>query len=77
MLTRFQTVLTFVKNCSRGARYFNAAANELIGRDVYDHLTGSVAQSLMCLLPIFDPDGVVQNPLDFYPFYPVGFKVEI
>ena len=31
---------------------------DIIGRDVYDHLTGSGAQSLRCLLPIFDPDGV-------------------
>jgi hypothetical protein len=73
MLTRFQTVLTSKENCSRGARYFNTAANERIGRDVYDHLTGSGAQSLMCLLPIFDPDGVGQNPLDFFPFHRVRF----
>ncbi len=33
-----------------------------IGSDVYDQLTGSGAQSLKCLLPIFDPDGVGQNP---------------
>jgi hypothetical protein len=45
----------------------------IIGSYVYDHLTGSGAQSLMCLLPIFDPDGVGQNPLDFSPFHPVGF----
>jgi hypothetical protein len=31
----------FEKNNSRGARYFNAAANESIGSDVYDHLTGA------------------------------------
>ena len=73
----FPRALAFKKNNSKGARYFNAAANERFGRDVYDHLTGSVAQSLMCLLPIFYPDGVVQNPLDFSPFYPVGFKDEI
>ena len=50
-----------MKNNTEGAWYFNAAANEIIGTDVYDHLTGSGAQSLRCLLPIFDPDGVGQN----------------
>jgi hypothetical protein len=59
------------KNNTEGAWYFNAAANEIIGTDVYDHLTGSGAQSLKCLLPIFDPDGVGQNPSDFFCFFAV------
>jgi hypothetical protein len=41
---------------------------DIIDTDVYDHLTWSGAQSLGCLLPIFDPDGVGQNPLDFFLF---------
>jgi len=47
---------------------------DIIGTDEYDHLTGSGAQSLGCLLPIFDPDGVGKNPLDFFPFHRVRFK---
>ena len=31
----------FEKNNTVGSRYFNAAANEIIGTDVFDHLTGS------------------------------------
>ena len=31
----------FVKNSTEGVRYFNAAANERIGSNVYDHLRGS------------------------------------
>jgi len=46
------------------------------GSNVSNHLTGSGAQSLWCLLPIFDPDGVGQNPLDFSPFRRVGLKDE-
>jgi hypothetical protein len=41
---------------------------------LYDHLTGSWAQSLWCLLPIFDPDGVGQNPSDFFPLRRARFK---
>jgi len=33
-------------------------------------------QSLRCLLTIFDPDGVGQNPLDFSPFHRARFKDE-
>ncbi len=47
---------------------------DIIGTNEYDHLTGSGAQSLGCLLPIFDPDGVGQNPLDFFPFHRVRFS---
>ena len=42
-----------MKNSTRGARYFNAAT--MVRHDVYDRLTGSWSQSLLCLLPIFDP----------------------
>ncbi len=41
MLTRFHTALAFVKKNRKGARYFNAAANERIGSAMYGHLTGS------------------------------------
>ena len=47
-----------------------------IGRDVYDHLNGVGSQSLRCLLPIFDPDWVGHNPLDFSPFHRARFKDE-
>ena len=60
----------FVKNSTEGARYFDAAGDRNYRHYVYDHLTGSWSQSLRCLLPIFDPDGVGQNPLDFSPLHP-------
>ena len=65
-----------VKINRKRARYFNAAANERIGSAMYVHLTGSGSQSLRCLLPIFDPDGAGQNPLDFSPFRGARFKDE-
>jgi hypothetical protein len=49
---------------------------EFLGSDVYVHLTGSGAQSLPFLLPIFDHDGAGQNPLDFSPFRGARFKDE-
>ena len=49
---------------------------DFLGSDVYDHLTGSGAQSLTYLLPIFDPDGAGQNPLDFSPFRCARLKDE-
>ena len=34
---------------------------------------GVGSQSPSCLLPIFDPDGVRKNPLDFSSFCPARF----
>jgi hypothetical protein len=49
---------------------------DFLGSDVYDHLTGSGAQSLTFLFPIFDHDGAGQNPLDFSPFRCARLKDE-
>jgi hypothetical protein len=49
---------------------------DFFGSDVYDHLTGSGAQSQTFLLPIFDPDGAGQKPLDFSPFRCARLKDE-
>ncbi len=48
------------KNNTVGVRYCNAAT--MVRHYVYDHLTGSGAQSLKCLLPIFDHLRGQQNP---------------
>ena len=62
----FQTASAFLKNSTNGARYFNAAANGTDRQRCVRPPDGVGAQSLRCLLPIFDPDGVGQNPLDFF-----------
>lgn len=59
-----------LERCIQGYGKFHGV-KRTIGTDVYEHLTGSGAQSLKYLLPIFDPDGVSQNPSDFFCFFVV------